>query len=168
MTDESRPRWRGVNHLALVTGDMDATTRFYVGALGARLVATVGTPDFRHYFFEVGTGSTIAFFQYANVPVDGFAKPAGVPHPRATQFDHLSLDLAADDGWPVERRGVVRGCLHDADRREPAGQTPGLQRHRRGRGDRSRKSARSRLRPRQRLVVARGQGAAVGEVALSG
>jgi catechol 2,3-dioxygenase-like lactoylglutathione lyase family enzyme len=97
MTDESRPRWRGVNHLALVTGDMDATTRFYVGALGARLVATVGTPDFRHYFFEFGTGSTIAFFEYADVPVESFAKPAGVPHPRATQFDHLSLDLADEE-----------------------------------------------------------------------
>ncbi|MEL7210745.1 MAG: VOC family protein, partial [Actinomycetota bacterium] len=28
------PDWRGVNHLALVTPDMDATTRFYAGVLG--------------------------------------------------------------------------------------------------------------------------------------
>ena len=40
----ARPSGRGVNHLALVTADMDATVRFYVGVLGARLVATVGTP----------------------------------------------------------------------------------------------------------------------------
>ena len=35
--------WRGINHLALVTADMDATVRFYHGVLGAELVATIGT-----------------------------------------------------------------------------------------------------------------------------
>ena len=52
---ELSPRWRGVHHLALVTPDMDATVRFWSGALGARLVATVATDSFRHYFFEFGT-----------------------------------------------------------------------------------------------------------------
>jgi len=87
-------RWRGINHLALVTNDMDATVRFYHGVLGARLVATLGKPAFRHYFFEVGVGNTIAFFEYANSPAPRFAKPAGVPDPRAAQFDHISLNLA--------------------------------------------------------------------------
>src|SRR4029077_14527481 len=88
------PRWRGVNHLALVTTDMDATVRFYHGVLGARLVATIGTEGFRHYFFEVGEQNTVAFFEYADVHHDRYAKPAGVPDPRASQFDHLSLNLA--------------------------------------------------------------------------
>ena len=61
MTSETTPKWRGVNHLALITGDMDATVRFYVGVLGARLVATIGTDAFRHYFFEFGQATTIAF-----------------------------------------------------------------------------------------------------------
>src|SRR5687767_8939780 len=85
-------RWRGINHLALVTTDMDATTRFYHGVLGARLVATIGTPAFRHYFFEVGAQNTIAFFEYHDAEIARFAKPAGVPDPRAAQFDHLSLN----------------------------------------------------------------------------
>jgi catechol 2,3-dioxygenase-like lactoylglutathione lyase family enzyme len=91
------PRWRGINHLALVTDDMDATVRFYQGVLGARLVATIGTPDFRHYFFEIGEQNTIAFFEYTNVDVEPFAKPAGIPDPRAPQFDHLSFNLADED-----------------------------------------------------------------------
>jgi catechol 2,3-dioxygenase-like lactoylglutathione lyase family enzyme len=91
------PRWRGVNHLALITPDMDETVRFYHGVLGARLVATIGTPGFRHYFFEVGPEQTIAFFEYTGVEVATFAKPAGVPDPRAIQFDHLSLNLADED-----------------------------------------------------------------------
>ena len=73
------PYWRGVNHLALVTPDMDATVRFWHGVLGARLVATIGTPSFRHYFFDIGPQQTIAFFEYTDQPLDSYAKPAGVP-----------------------------------------------------------------------------------------
>jgi catechol 2,3-dioxygenase-like lactoylglutathione lyase family enzyme len=100
-----------VNHLALVTNDMDATVRFYHGVLGARLVATIGTPAFRHYFFEIGPSNTIAFFEYRDFPLDTFAKPAGVPDPRAIQFDHLSLDLPDEDALHALRaRLEAHGC----------------------------------------------------------
>ena len=72
---------------------MDATVRFYHHVLGARLVATIGTSSFRHYFFDVGAENTIAFFEYRDIALPRFAKPAGVPDPRAMQFDHLSLNL---------------------------------------------------------------------------
>lgn len=91
------PRWRGVHHLALITTDMDATVRFYHGVLGARLVLTIGMPAFRHYFFEFDQGNTVAFFEYHDQPVDTYAKPAGVPFPQASQFDHLSLALTDED-----------------------------------------------------------------------
>jgi catechol 2,3-dioxygenase-like lactoylglutathione lyase family enzyme len=111
MTDDELPRWRGVNHLALITPDMDATTRFYHEVLGARLVATIGTPTFRHYFFEIGGGNTLAFFEYADVDVATFAKPAGVPDPRANQFDHLSLNVAdAEALESLQRRLRDHGC----------------------------------------------------------
>src|SRR5205085_4074315 len=84
------PAWSGVNHLALVTADMDATVRFYQGVLGADLVATIGTPEFRHYFFEFGPHCTIAFFEYSGLVLEPFSKAAGVPDARAPQFDHLS------------------------------------------------------------------------------
>lgn len=97
MADHQTPYWRGVHHLALVTDDMDATVRFYHGVLGARLVATVATPAFRHYFFEVAPGNTLAFFEYIDAPIETFAKPAGVPYPLASQFDHLSLALPDEE-----------------------------------------------------------------------
>lgn len=93
MTVADRPAWTGVNHLALVTDDMDATTRFWHGVLGAPLVATVGTDTFRHYFFKVGAEQTIAFFEYTGVDLERWSKPAGIPFPRASQFDHLALNL---------------------------------------------------------------------------
>lgn len=91
------PAWSGINHLALMTSDMDATVRFYHGVLGARLAATIGTADFRHYFFEFGPHCTVAFFEYAGADIERFSKPAGVPDPRAPQFDHLALNLPDED-----------------------------------------------------------------------
>src|SRR4051794_8180215 len=88
---ESRPYWRGINHLALVTADMDATVRFYHGVLGMRLVATLMAGPMRHYFFETAPGNTVAFFEVKDV--DKFELPAGVPDPRKAQFDHLSFNV---------------------------------------------------------------------------
>jgi catechol 2,3-dioxygenase-like lactoylglutathione lyase family enzyme len=99
--------WQGLNHLALITTDMDATVRFWHGVLGAPLVATIGTETFRHYFFAVGPGSTVAFFEYTGVELDSFAKPAGIPDPRAIQFDHLALDLA-DEATLLDLRTRLR------------------------------------------------------------
>ena len=91
------PYWRGVHHLALVTTDMDATVRFWHGSLGARLVVTLATEAFRHYFFEFAPGCTVAFFEYVDQPVERYSKPAGVPFPQASQFDHLALHLPDEE-----------------------------------------------------------------------
>ena len=99
-----QPHWRGINHLALITNDMDATVRFYHGVLGARLVATIGTPAFRHYFFEFGPEQTVAFFEYQGAELQPFSKPAGIPDPRAVQFDHLSFNLPDEEALESLRR----------------------------------------------------------------
>lgn len=85
--------WQGLNHLALITNDMDATVRFWHGVMGAPLVATIGTDTFRHYFFSFGPTSCVAFFEYIGQRTNELAKPAGVFDARAGQFDHLSMDL---------------------------------------------------------------------------
>jgi catechol 2,3-dioxygenase-like lactoylglutathione lyase family enzyme len=103
--------WRGVHHLALITADMDATVRFWHGVLDARLVATLAVPAFKHYFFEVGAGSTIAFFEYTDQELESFAKPAGVPYAKAAQFDHLSLHLPDEEALVRMRdRLKEHGC----------------------------------------------------------
>jgi catechol 2,3-dioxygenase-like lactoylglutathione lyase family enzyme len=96
-TVEEPVPWRGVHHLALVTTDMDATVRFWHGVIGARLVTTLATPAFRHYFFEVSPGNTIAFFEYVGQRLATYTKPAGVPYERASQFDHLSMHLPDEE-----------------------------------------------------------------------
>jgi catechol 2,3-dioxygenase-like lactoylglutathione lyase family enzyme len=92
METHEPPRWRGVNHLALITPDMDKTVRFYHGVLGMRLVATLAAGPLRHYFFEIGPENTVAFFEWSGT--ETFAKPAGVTTDKfPMQFDHLSFNL---------------------------------------------------------------------------
>lgn len=114
---ETQVPWVGINHLALITDDLDATVRFWHGVMGAELVATVARPTFRHYFFKLGTTTTVAFFEYTDpadarvLSTDPVVKPAGEYHPRAGHFDHLSLDVP-DEAALVElqQRLHAAGC----------------------------------------------------------
>ena len=97
----TQPRWRGVNHLALITPDMDATVRFYHGVLGMRLVTTLAVGRMRHYFFEIGDGSTLAFFEWKGYEQPTFEKPAGLPPDFPAQFDHVisAIPLGTETLW---------------------------------------------------------------------
>ncbi|MCH8087987.1 MAG: VOC family protein [Chloroflexi bacterium] len=92
--------FKGINHLALVTGDMEKTVRFYRDVLGMPLVATIGnSPDsypYRHYFFKLGESNTIAFFEWPGM-VEEFHKPAGLPTRGRVQFDHVSFNVENED-----------------------------------------------------------------------
>ena len=86
--------------MAMVTGDMEKTVRFYRDVLGMPLVAAIGNkPDglpYRHYFFETGPNSTIAFFEWPGM-VEEFHKPAGQPAQGRIQFDHVSFDVETEE-----------------------------------------------------------------------
>ncbi len=59
--------FRGVNHLALVSSDMNRTAQFYTRVLGLRLVRAQRNdddPHSRHYFFDLGGGNLLAFFDF--------------------------------------------------------------------------------------------------------
>ena len=99
------PRWQGINHLALVTPDMDATVRFYVGVLGMRLAATTMAGPMRHYFFEMDRGNTVAFFEIEGA--ETFAKPAGGPTDRAIQLDHISFDVPDEHALEMLRKRLL-------------------------------------------------------------
>jgi catechol 2,3-dioxygenase-like lactoylglutathione lyase family enzyme len=110
MTTDRTP-WQGINHLALVTPDMDITVRFWHGVLGAELVGTIGTPEFRHYFFRIGDASSVAFFEYADSEVPRLEKAAGVFDPRSPHFDHVSLNVPDDaELLRLQKRLRDAGC----------------------------------------------------------
>lgn len=101
--------YTGINHLALVTGDMDATIRFWRDLLGMRLVAGLGRPGYRHYFFEISDHDMIAFFEWPGVEKLP-EKDHGVPVTGPVAFDHLSLAVAGDpDLWTIKDRLEAAG-----------------------------------------------------------
>ena len=71
---------KGINHMVLLTNDMEKTVRFYRDLLGFQLVAAVGNVPggypHRHYFFEVGADTTLAFMEWPGM-LEEFHKPAG-------------------------------------------------------------------------------------------
>lgn len=101
------PQWQGMNHLALVTPDMDETVRFYDGVLGMPLVAAVAAGPMRHYFFEIAPGNTVAFFEIEGS--ETFAKGAGSPTDRAIQLDHIAFNVA-DEASLVALRDRIRAA----------------------------------------------------------
>jgi len=99
----------GINHLAMATGDMDATIRYWRDLLGMRLVAGLGHPGSRHYFFEIAPQDMLAFFEWPGVePLAD--KDHGAPVRGPFAFDHLSLGLADEDAlWELRARLEAAG-----------------------------------------------------------
>ena len=96
--------YTGVNHLALATRDMDATIRFWRDLLGMRLIAGLGQPGYRQYFFEITGADMITFFEWPGVePMP--EKEHGRPMKGPFIFDHVSLGVADEDGlWAIKDR----------------------------------------------------------------
>lgn len=94
--------FKGINHVALVTRDMDRTIRFWRDLLGMRLVAAMGRPGYRHYFFEVSSNDMIAFFEWPDVE-PAVEKDPGVPVTGPAAFDHVALSVESEaDLWELK------------------------------------------------------------------
>ena len=95
-------KYTGINHLAMATRDMDTTIRFWRDLLGLRLVAGLGGPKYRHYFFELSEYDMIAFFEWPDVEKIS-EKDHGVPVRGPFVFDHVSLGVKSDeDLWELK------------------------------------------------------------------
>ena len=101
--------FNGVNHLAMATGDMDKTIRFWRNLLGMRLVAGLGEPGYRHYFFEISKDDLIAFFEWTGVkPVK--EKEHGRPVNGPFIFDHVSFSIDTEDElWSLKDKLEAAG-----------------------------------------------------------
>lgn len=90
-----------LHHTAYVTHDVAATCDFYTRVMRMKLVSSViddaipstGDPfPYIHLFFELGDGSTIAFFESLDLP-----PLAPVSHPAYDIFNHLALNAGSID-----------------------------------------------------------------------
>ena len=105
-------RLAGVDHTARPTWKLKETVEFYREILGLPLVHTISArgwgpathPDFLHFFFDSGKGSTIAFFYYL-----GSDAPEALnnrPYMRPAPDDHV-FD-ATHTAWLVDTAEELR------------------------------------------------------------
>ncbi len=102
-------KFSGINHLAMATGDMDKTIRFWRDLLGMRLVAGLGTQRYRHYFFEISATDLLAFFEWPGVePMP--EKDHGAPVSGPFGFDHVSFGVETEgDLWELKDKLEAAG-----------------------------------------------------------
>ncbi|MDX6327448.1 MAG: hypothetical protein QOK15_3802 [Nocardioidaceae bacterium] len=95
---------RGLHHMALVSSDVEQTVRFYQDVLEFPLTEMFENRDYRgstHFFFDIGNGNLLAFFDFPGLDVGPYAEVLGGLH-------HLAISVDPD------RWEHLRGKLDDA------------------------------------------------------
>ena len=89
---------RGVHHMALVCSDVERTVRFYQDILGFPLTAIFENRDYAgstHFFFDIGNGNALAFFDFPGLDVGPYAEVLGGLH-------HIAISITRED-WEKAR-----------------------------------------------------------------
>lgn len=97
----------GLNHVAIVTGDLDRLVGFYADVFEASLVADEPTPFGRVGIVRLGPGIALNLFEIADAE-HGTASPAMFER---GHVDHFGLSASDPESfWELHRRLVARGC----------------------------------------------------------
>ena len=101
--EHSRPSSsaRGLHHFAVVARDVEETVRFYQGVLEFPLTEIFENRDYKgsnHFFFDIGNGNLLAFFDFPGLEVGPYAEVLGGLHHVAisvdpARWDHLVENL---------------------------------------------------------------------------
>ena len=101
---------RGVHHVALVARDVEETIRFYQGVLGWPLTDMMENRDYAgstHFFFDVGNGNTLAFFDFPGLDLDEYVESLG-------SLQHLCIAVERDQWVRLRQRLLDHGVeIHE-------------------------------------------------------
>jgi catechol 2,3-dioxygenase-like lactoylglutathione lyase family enzyme len=94
---------RGVHHVALISSDVEQTIRFYQELLEFPLTEIFENRDYKgsnHFFFDIGRGNLLAFFDFPGLGVGPYAEVLGGLHHIAIAVEperwaHLKAKLDA-------------------------------------------------------------------------
>jgi catechol 2,3-dioxygenase-like lactoylglutathione lyase family enzyme len=96
---------RGLHHTALISSDVEQTIRFYQGFLGFPLVKLFENRDYpgsTHFFFDIGNGNTIAFFDLPGLDLGPYREVIGGLH-------HVAISVEPDTWQELKDRFDERG-----------------------------------------------------------
>lgn len=92
---------RGVHHIALLSHDVERTIRFYQDLLEFPLTELFENRDYEgstHFFFDIGNGNALAFFDFPGLDLGDYAEVLGGLHHIAISvppetWDHLKAKI---------------------------------------------------------------------------
>lgn len=130
---------RGVHHVALLCTDVERTIDFYQGLLEFPLTDLFENRDYpgsTHFFFDIGNGNALAFFDFPGLGLGPYQEVLGGHHHLAISMPHdnwvrikQKLDDAGVDNWVHKTSVYFTGP--DGERLEllgePLGQMYGTQ-----------------------------------------
>src|SRR5262245_43118245 len=99
---------RGVHHLALICADIERTIQFYTEVLGFPLVELFQNrdlPSSTHFFFDIGHGNLLAFFDFPEHPMPPTRESVGGMH-------HVAISVDADQFATIRERLAARGVAN--------------------------------------------------------
>jgi catechol 2,3-dioxygenase-like lactoylglutathione lyase family enzyme len=113
---------RGVHHVALISSDVERTIRFYQELLEFPLTEIFENRDYKgsnHFFFDIGHGNLLAFFDFPGLGVGPYAEVLGGLHHIAISVEparwaHLKAKLDAA-GMAYHEAGGSSIYLTDPD-----------------------------------------------------
>jgi catechol 2,3-dioxygenase-like lactoylglutathione lyase family enzyme len=95
---------RGIHHTALLSSDVERTIRFYQGILEFPLTEIIENRDYKgssHFFFDVGNGNLLAFFDFPGLDLGPYAEVLGGLH-------HIAISVTP------EKQAALRAKLEAA------------------------------------------------------
>lgn len=104
---------RGLHHVALISSDVEQTIRFYQEILEFPLTELIDNRDYpgsTHFFFDIGNGNAIAFFDFPGLDLGPYAEVIGGLH-------HIAISTESDR-WEhlrgkLDRAGVEYSILDE-------------------------------------------------------
>src|SRR6476469_9229606 len=91
-TERPESTARGLHYTALISSDVEQTIRFYQDVLGFPLTELIENRDYpgsSHFFFDIGNGNLVAFFDFPGLDVGAYAEVLGGLH-------HMAISVAPD------------------------------------------------------------------------
>ena len=113
---------RGLHHTALISSDVERTVRFYQDVLGFPLTELIENRDYAgssHFFFDIGNGNLLAFFDFPGLDVGPYAEVLGGLHHMAISVEPSRWEALrgrlTDAGVPFEVHSEVSMYFRDPD-----------------------------------------------------
>jgi catechol 2,3-dioxygenase-like lactoylglutathione lyase family enzyme len=100
---------RGVHHVALLCADVERTICFYQGLLEFPLTDLFENRDSRgstHFFFDIGHGNALAFFDFPGLDLGPYAEVLGGLH-------HLAISVLPDRWEHLKAKLEAAGVEHE-------------------------------------------------------